>query len=195
MRGRRRRLPEGHWLARVLAVWVINALALLFLSWLLRGFDVDGFWASAMLAAVMGLMNAIIWPLCIRFALPLTVMTLGLGVLVLNAVFIWIASEALDEVYLADLWSGLWVAIGVTIMNTVVTSLFAIDDDDFYYRNVIKRQAQRSAEPESDLPGVLILEVDGLAHDVLRRALRDGNAPTLARWIAGGRSPPGRLGV
>jgi len=63
----------------------------------------------------------------------------------------------------------------------LVTSLLGIDDDDFYYRNVIKRQARRSGVAiETDVPGVLFLEVDGLAHAVVSRAIRDGNAPTLA---------------
>ena len=45
------------------------------------------------------------------------------------------------------------VVIGLTAINTLVTSLLGIDDDDFYYRNVIKRQAQRRGEViETDVP-------------------------------------------
>ena len=58
-------------------------------------------------------MNALVWPLLLRIALPLAVLTLGLGVLVLNGVFVWLASDALsDYVSIDGLWTGIVVAIG-----------------------------------------------------------------------------------
>ena len=79
------------------------------------------------------------------------------------------------------------VAIGITLVTTLVSMLLAIDDDGPWYRNVVARQARRVAPSEpSDVPGVYFLEIDGLAHDVLRRAMRDGSAPTLARWLRDG---------
>jgi Type I phosphodiesterase / nucleotide pyrophosphatase len=56
----------------------------------------------------------------------------------------------------------------------------------FFYRSVVKRQMRKEGATTSDVPGVLFLEIDGLGHEVLRRALRDGNAPNMARWIEEG---------
>ncbi len=82
---------------------------------------------------------------------------------------------------------GVVVAFGLTVVNTAVTALLAIDDEDFWYRNVVRRQAARHrAEGDFEVPGVYFLEIDGLAHDVLKRAIRDGNAPNLARWLREG---------
>ncbi len=54
-------------------------------------------------------------------------------------------------------------------------------------RHVVVRQLRRTKlVAEGTAPGVLFLEIDGLAHDVLRRAIRDGNAPHLAAWIRDG---------
>ena len=78
------------------------------------------------------------------------------------------------------------VAVGLTIITTVASSLLAIDDDETWQRNVVRRQARRAGAIASDVPGVVFLEIDGLAHEVLRRALRDGNAPVLARWLREG---------
>ena len=55
-----------------------------------------------------------------------------------------------------------------------------------WQRNVVRRQARRAGAIAADVPGVVFLEIDGLAHEVLRRALRDGNAPMLARWLREG---------
>ena len=87
-----------------------------------------------------------------------------------------------------DLGTGIAVAIGITVVNTLATALLAIDDDDFYYRNVLKRQARRHGAPrrQTGVPGVYFLEIDGLAHAVVQRAIRDGHLPTLASWIRDG---------
>ena len=99
-----------------------------------------------------------------------------------------LAVAAISRGFLVSgLFSAIIVVVGLTLVNTLVTSLLGIDDDDFYYRNVIKRQARRGGGAvETDVPGVLFLEVDGLAHAVVSRAIRDGNAPTLARWLREG---------
>ncbi len=174
-------------LARVLVVWVITAATLMLLSALLAGFDVDDFAVALLAAALIGLINALVWPLVIRIALPFTVLTLGLGVLVLNGGVVWGVSLIEPGMQVSRFGVGVVVAFGLTVVNTALTSLLAIDDDDFWYRNVVKRRV-RHLRPKGDLsvPGVYFLEIDGLAHDVLRRAIRDGNAPNLARWLHDG---------
>jgi uncharacterized membrane protein YvlD (DUF360 family) len=174
--------------SRVIAAWLLTAGAILVLNWLLAGFHVDGDGAALVGAALIGLINALVWPLLIRVALPFTVLTLGLGVLALNGAVVVLVAEIEPGMHVNDLGTGIVVALGITIVNTLLTSLFAIDDDDFYYRNVIQRQARRhaAASADSDVPGVYFLEIDGLAHGVVRRALRDGHVPTLGRWLREG---------
>ncbi|NIV29994.1 MAG: hypothetical protein GWN58_10975, partial [Anaerolineae bacterium] len=54
-------------------------------------------------------------------------------------------------------------------------------------RNVVRRRIQRRTKPvETDVPGVLFLELDGLARPVLERALDEGYMPTLAQWLESG---------
>ena len=172
---------------RVMAVWLITASTLVLLSALLSGVEVTSFGAALIAAALIGLFNALVWPLVIRLALPFTVLTLGIGALVLNGVVILAVAAISRGLVVSGLLSGIIVVIGLTVINTLVTSLLGIDDEDFYYRNVIKRQARHSGGTiETEVPGVLFLEVDGLAHAVVSRAIRDGNAPTLARWLREG---------
>ena len=172
---------------RVVLVWLITAGTLMLLSAVLHDFDVEDWRVALVSAALIGLINALVWPLVIRVALPLTVLTLGLGVLVLNGAVVLAVSEIEPGLTVDGLWAGILVALGLTVVNTLVTTLLAIDDDDFWYRNVVKRRAKKlRATDDFDVPGVYFLEIDGLAHDVLRRAIRDGNAPNLARWLRDG---------
>jgi uncharacterized membrane protein YvlD (DUF360 family) len=177
-----------HSLLRALTVWVLTAATLHLLSAILPGFAIEGTGTALIAAALIGLVNALVWPLLIRVALPFTVLTLGLGVLVLNGAVVWAVSAIDPDMHVTSLGSGIVVALGITVVNTLVTSLLAIDDDDFYYRNVIRRQARRNAAPDADsgVPGVYFLEIDGLAHAVVQRGLRDGHLPTLARWLRDG---------
>jgi uncharacterized membrane protein YvlD (DUF360 family) len=173
-------------ITRIVLVWLLTAGTLLLLSAIMPGFHVTN-WATALAtAAFMGLANALVWPLIIRIALPFTVLTLGLGALLLNGLVVAAAAALEPGVTLDSVLDGVIVAIGLTAVNTIFTTLFAIDDEDFWYSHAVRRQARRAGLHTSKIPGVYFIEIDGLAHDVLRRAIRDGNAPNLAHWAHGG---------
>jgi len=171
-------------IGRLVVVLIVDALALLALSALLSGFTLSGPWAALGLAAGLGVANAVVWPLLMRIALPFTVLTLGLGALVLNAVLLVAVAALFDDVSVDDLWTALVVVLGLTLLTTLFGGVLALDRGDLWYRHIVVRQARRSKLAEkTDVPGIVFCEIDGLAHDVLQRALRDGNAPALARWI------------
>src|SRR5918994_664682 len=180
-----RRLVGRHAVLRVLVVWMITAVTLYVLAAFIPEIDLPGWGSAFAIAAVIGLLNAVVWPLFVRFALPITVLTLGVAALVLNGVIVSIASRIVDGFGVGVLW-GIVAAFILTVVNTVVTSLLGIDDDDFYYRNVIQRAAARQGATSSDVPGVVFLEIDGLAHEVVVRALRNGNMPMVGRWLREG---------
>jgi uncharacterized membrane protein YvlD (DUF360 family) len=175
------------YILRAAVVLVLDACALLLLSAILPGFELKGAGTALGLAAVIGLLNGLVWPALARFALPLNVLTLGLASLVLNGAFVALAVEVVPGANIDGWFEGIVVAVGLTTLTALASSLLAIDDDETWHRNVVRRQARRRGEgTESDVPGIVFLEIDGLAHDVLRRALRDGNAPALSHWLREG---------
>jgi uncharacterized membrane protein YvlD (DUF360 family) len=176
-----------HPVLRVVVVLLVTAAATLLLGWLLPGFVVTG--AGSALAAVtlLGVINALVWPVFAYFALPLAVVTLGIAAIVFNGAAVALVAYLIPGVEVRDLWTAIGVALVLTLVNTGLTALLALDDEDVYYRQVIRRAARRERpDGVSDVPGVLFVQIDGLGLAVLRRALRDGNAPTLARWLASG---------
>ncbi len=183
----RRAVPRSATIRRGVLVLLLDAVILLLLSEVLDGFVLDGAATALGAAALIGLLNAFVWPALSRLALPLTVLTLGLAALVLNGVMIAFAIDLLPRAEVARAMDGIAITIVVAAVTAAVYSLLAIDEDEAWYRNVVRRQARRRKQVvESDIPGVLFLEIDGLAHDVLLRALQDGSAPTLAAWVRGG---------
>jgi hypothetical protein len=84
-------------------------------------------------------------------------------------------------------WWALLAALLISAVSTALEVVAGTNDDDAYTIRVIQRIARRSGErTETDEPGLVFLEIDGLAKPVLQRAMRDGNAPTMARWLAEG---------
>ena len=176
-----------HRLGRIVSVLLLDALALLLLAAILPGFSADSFLAALGLAVLLGLANALVWPLLIRVALPFTVATLGLGALALNAAVL-LAIAAIDRgVHVRGFGSAVVVVLALTALSAASSAVLALDSGDLWHRHVVRRQLRRTRlAVASDVPGILFLEIDGLAHEVLQRALRDGNAPALARWVRDG---------
>ena len=168
---------------RGMVVLLLDWGALLVLGALLPDFDVHGASGAFVTAVIAAVLNALVWPTLSRLALPLSVLTLGGAALVLNGGLVALAAAISPGATIDGWFAGVVVAVGMTVITTAASTLLAIDDDETWQRNVLRRQARRAGAITSDVPGVVFLEIDGLAYEVLRRALRDGNAPVMARWL------------
>src|SRR6478736_3010859 len=174
-------------LAGALAIWLVAGLAFLLAGAILTNVDVTRLGPALGVAAVVGVINALVWPVVIRIVLPLTVLTLGGAVLVLNGAVILLGAAIVPGVAVDNLWAAVATALILTCATMLATAVLSIDSDTRlgHHRRLRARHAEALAEVGPE-PGVLFLEIDGLAYEVLRRALRDGNAPTLARWVREG---------
>jgi uncharacterized membrane protein YvlD (DUF360 family) len=167
---------------RGLVLWVLIALIFWALVAVLPGIDVPSFGAVLLTTALIALLNALLWPLLIRLFLPLTVVTFGLGSLVLNAAIVSVSIDLVDGAA-PNFFSAAAVAFLLSVSLTILAPALSIDDDARQLR-LVRRRARRVGEANrTDVPGVILFEIDGLAEPVLRRALREGHAPTMARWI------------
>lgn len=152
-------------------------------AWL-PGFTIDS-WRDALLAGlVIGLVNAVVWPALAFLVVPLSVLTLGLGAIVLNAVFVLWVLEWLPGIAIDGFWQALVIVLALAIVSTAISSALALDDDAWFDERM-SRQARRRSKGATvtDIPGIVFIQLDGVAHAVLKRALRSGDAPTLHRWI------------
>ncbi len=107
----------------LLLVWILNAVALLVVAYLLPGITVASFGSALIAALVLGLLNTVVKPLLILLTLPLTVVTLGLFLLVLNALVFWWAGSILKGFQVEGFW---WAVIGAIIYSLVSGALASL---------------------------------------------------------------------
>ena len=169
------------------AVVLVETAAIFLLAWILPGFRVDGVGGAVATALVIGFLNSLVWPLISRLSLKLTVATLGLAGLVLNAVIVAAVLLALPWLKVDGMFEAILITILLTIVTSIAGAILAFDDDSLWYLETVKRiQRRRHEVEESEEPGTIFFEIDGLAHEVLMRALTNGNAPTLSKWVRAG---------
>ena len=171
---------------RLLLSLVVGTLSVFLAAAILPRFEVGGFWSALGAAVVIGALNAALAPIVAAIRLPYTVATSFLLVLALDVVVLRV-TDAITEgaIVVGGFGAALVAALVISAISTVVEVILGSNDDDAYSLRVIHRVARKSGERiETDEPGILYLEIDGLSKPVLQRAMRDGNAPQMASWLA-----------
>jgi uncharacterized membrane protein YvlD (DUF360 family) len=174
-------------LRRVILVWAFEVAGLWLLARLLPGLHVYSVPTAAWAVVVIALLNAVVRPIIILLTLPFTVLSFGLFILVLNAAILVLAGRIVNGLDVDSWLAAVVAAFGLTAINTLLTSIFSLNDEDSVYRNIVKRIAGRVASSEQqDRPGLIIIEIDGLSAPALEAALRRGYMPTLDSWLQRG---------
>jgi len=170
---------------RLLLAWVVSAAALLIAAFIVPGATVHHFGGALAAAAVIAVLNAVLPPIVAALRLPLMLLLGLVLILILDALILLAADSITNGAFSVDsFWSALGVAFAAAAAGVVLDVVLGTNDDDTYTFRVIQRIARRSGgRTITDAPGIVFLEIDGLGLPVLRRAMRDGNAPTLARWV------------
>ena len=109
---------------KLLLIWFLNALALLTVAYVLPGIVVDGFTSALVAALILGLINMLLRPLLILLTLPVTVITFGLFILVINGLLFWLAGTVLKGFEVSGFWVGVLGALLYSIISSVLAMIF-----------------------------------------------------------------------
>ncbi len=114
---------------QLLLIWILNALALLAVAYLMPSIEVSGLMSALIAAAVIGLVNVLIRPVLILLTLPVTVLTLGLFIFVINGLLFYFVGHVLQGFHVQSLPSGILGAILYSIISWLLTSLIPGNDN------------------------------------------------------------------
>lgn len=109
----------------LLLIWMLNALALLAVASFVPGIHVDGFGAALIAAFFLGLVNALIRPLLLLLTLPVTLLTLGLFIFVINGTLFWLVGSVLRGFVVDSFWHGVLGAVLYSIFTWALSSAAA----------------------------------------------------------------------
>lgn len=108
---------------KLLAVWIINAAALLALPHIFDSIRIDGFYTALIAALILGLINTVIRPVLVLLTLPLTLLTLGLFILVINGLLFWLVASFVKGFHVAGFWPAVFGAIVYSLISWAATAL------------------------------------------------------------------------
>jgi len=104
-------------------VWLINTVSLIAVAYLMPSIRVADFTTALIAALVLGLVNTIIRPILVLLTLPVTLLTLGLFILVINGLLFWFVGSFVPGFHVAGFWAGVFGAIVYSIISWVLSAL------------------------------------------------------------------------
>lgn len=102
--------------------WVLGACALLLVATLYSGVQVESFTSALLAAVVIGLLNTLVRPVLFLLTLPVTLLTVGLFLFVLNGLMFWAAANMLSGLHVDGFWAAVWAAILYSILGMLIES-------------------------------------------------------------------------
>jgi putative membrane protein len=108
----------------LLIKWVINAVAVCVTAYLLPGIHLDGFKAAMVVALVLGLINVLLKPLLVLLTIPITILTLGLFLLVINAAMLYLTSKLVSGFVIDSFLTALIASVVLTVVSYLLGVIF-----------------------------------------------------------------------
>ena len=166
---------------RSLIVLIGNIIGIYLIGFLGLGIKLSSFDDILLLVLFIGLINSLLWPMLTRIAMPFLVLTFGFGALILNGILL----EQLAPLFFIEIEGPaiILAPLAMAAVTTLLSSLITIEDDSSYYRAVFNDAKKKRKAEVKDYPGVIIVEIDGLAYEVLREAVERGDMPTVKEMI------------
>ena len=106
----------------LLLKWLLSAASLLFVAYFYSGVQVKSYGAALIAAAIIGLFNAVLRPVLVVLTLPVTIVTLGLFLFVVNALMFWAAAGILDGFHVRGFWAAVWGSILYSGLGLMIDS-------------------------------------------------------------------------
>jgi putative membrane protein len=100
--------------------WALNAVALMLVPQIVSSISVASFMTALAAALLIGLVNALIRPVLLILTLPITLLTLGIFALVINALMFWLVSQLVAGFHVPGFWPAMWGAIVYAILTWLV---------------------------------------------------------------------------
>ena len=121
-------------LAEFFIRWFVTAVAVFVAAWIVPGIDYSNFTGLAFASLLLGIINAMVRPVLLILCLPLILVTMGLFILVLNALLLWFVSGILpgSSFTVSGFWAAFWGGMVISIVSWLLSAFFRGSDGRIY---------------------------------------------------------------
>lgn len=186
------RPSSGSRIRRIVATLVISVLSFGGAVFLTPGVDLrpgaPAFLVALFSAVVLAILNVAVRPLFIAIFASISVVAVVVATLVFQVVSFAILPNFVGGLVVTGWIPALVASFMYAIVGTVLTGVFSVSSDDSFYAVLVQQLATRQAgATRTDRPGLVVVQIDGLAQPILTRQVRAGRVPHLSNWFRSGR--------
>ena len=173
--------PPRVTLKRSLIIFIGNVIGIYLIIIFGLGIPSANFDDVMLFVIFTSIINALLWPILTRIFMPFLVLTFGVGTLILNGLILQFFGPLF---YINVEGPAIILApLSMALVTTLLSTLLTIEDDGSYYRSVYRDAEKKRKKETKKYPGLIIIEIDGLAYDVLKEAIDKGLMPTVKSMI------------
>lgn len=159
-----------------------NMIAIYVVDYISADFAIGPWYNAVIIVIAVAIANALIWPIFRRFFMKLIIFTFGIGSLFINSLIFYIASLFIPGVS-AGIYGVLQVPIMMAIFTTLTYNVINTSYYDRYMKNILNYALKQKTPYKKRYPGVIMLEIDGLSINTLKKALDRGVMPNVKKYL------------
>jgi uncharacterized membrane protein YvlD (DUF360 family) len=169
------------------ATLIIAILALLVTAWLIPGISLRDIPSGLIAALGLVAMRTVLRPVLVAYVSQVSIAVATIVTVIVQALAFWLIAQA-GWIAVDRPVDALIGSVIFSIGNALVTAVLSTGDDHSFFGTLVRQLAARHRKADvTNEPGVVFIQIDGLAYPILQDRLRAGRAPNLARWLTSGR--------
>ena len=163
-------------------LFLANVFAIILVDYISTDFTLGPIYNAFILVIAITIVNSILWPIFRRFLMKFIILTFGIGSLFASSVIFYIAAYFIPDIYVG--FYGFWqVPIVMAIFTTLASNITNTNYYDNYIKSILKFALDKKTPYKKQYPGVIMLEIDGLSINTLKKAIDKGVMPTLKSML------------
>lgn len=159
-----------------------NLLAIYGVDYINANFTIGPWYNAIIIVVAIAIANSLLWPLFQRFFMKFIIFTFGIGAILINSLIFYIVSCIIPEVHV-EIYAVFQVPLVMAIFTTFVINITNTNYFDRYLKNILKYSKKRKTNYKKKYSGVIMLEIDGLSINTLKKAIANDIMPNLKQWL------------
>ena len=163
-------------------ILLANLLAIYLVDYISTDFTVGPWYNAIIIVIALGVANSLLWPIFQKFFMKIIIFTFGIGAILINSLIFYISSYTIEGVHVG-IYGAFQVPIVMAIFTVFITNITNTSYFNSYLKNILRYAEKRKTQYKKRYPGVIMLEIDGLSINTLKKAIDNGFMPNLKGWL------------